>query len=218
MVVIRRGHRHEKWTSGRSVCEHCGKELHWWELVPSISYLALRGKCSSCKTKIDPSHFIGETVLGMIYTVVWVSYLYNKIDAWSTLSIMTSLTIIWLNVMNDLLYKEVIPIPVYIAIIIVSIINHSWMVSVALLLVDLIITFLSKDEIPFLGTGDLDILILAYATLGSWLKMVDVLFYMSLSACIVYMIYIRKLDDKRIPLVPFIFIGLSLTLLGVGPL
>lgn len=37
---------------GRSHCESCGKVLKIYELVPIISYLFLRGRCSDCHKKI----------------------------------------------------------------------------------------------------------------------------------------------------------------------
>ena len=37
----------------RSMCLECGYELKWYDLIPVISWLSLRGKCRSCK------HFIG---------------------------------------------------------------------------------------------------------------------------------------------------------------
>ncbi|SDD79740.1 type 4 prepilin peptidase 1 Aspartic peptidase. MEROPS family A24A [Cupriavidus sp. YR651] len=36
----------------RSVCPHCGHQIAAWENIPVISYLFLRGKCSSCKAPI----------------------------------------------------------------------------------------------------------------------------------------------------------------------
>ena len=35
-----------------SACMTCGHELAWWENVPVLSYIALRGKCHSCGTRI----------------------------------------------------------------------------------------------------------------------------------------------------------------------
>ena len=33
----------------RSRCQACGHEIRWYENVPVLSYLALRGRCSACK-------------------------------------------------------------------------------------------------------------------------------------------------------------------------
>ena len=40
------------WVTGRSVCDSCGSPLGIWELVPIISYIALRGRCRRCGAAI----------------------------------------------------------------------------------------------------------------------------------------------------------------------
>lgn len=39
----------KKVNQDRSVCLHCGHQLKWYDLIPVVSWLALRGKCRSCK-------------------------------------------------------------------------------------------------------------------------------------------------------------------------
>jgi len=36
----------------RSACPHCGHAIRWWENIPVLSYLALRGRCSACGASI----------------------------------------------------------------------------------------------------------------------------------------------------------------------
>jgi leader peptidase (prepilin peptidase) / N-methyltransferase len=38
----------------RSACMSCGTELVWYDNVPVLSYLVLRGKCRSCGSRISP--------------------------------------------------------------------------------------------------------------------------------------------------------------------
>ena len=38
----------------RSGCMSCGTELAWYDNVPVVSYLALRGRCRSCGARISP--------------------------------------------------------------------------------------------------------------------------------------------------------------------
>jgi leader peptidase (prepilin peptidase)/N-methyltransferase len=40
----------------RSACPHCGHAIRWWENIPVLSYLALRGRCSSCGASISPRY------------------------------------------------------------------------------------------------------------------------------------------------------------------
>jgi leader peptidase (prepilin peptidase)/N-methyltransferase len=36
----------------RSACPSCGHQIRAWENIPVLSWLALRGRCSACKTPI----------------------------------------------------------------------------------------------------------------------------------------------------------------------
>lgn len=67
------------WHRKRSVCDSCGKELRVYELIPVLSYLALRGRCSSCGAKIPwicPAAEIYGVVMGgaagYVYEGSWV--------------------------------------------------------------------------------------------------------------------------------------------------
>ena len=42
--------------AGRSACDGCGRTLRAWELVPLLSWLALRGACRRCGARIDARH------------------------------------------------------------------------------------------------------------------------------------------------------------------
>lgn len=37
---------------GRSRCDSCARTLSWFELVPVVSYAALRGRCRSCRARV----------------------------------------------------------------------------------------------------------------------------------------------------------------------
>ena len=52
-VCILRIPAHESIVTGPSHCTSCGKRLKWYELIPIFSFLALRGRCSKCKSKIS---------------------------------------------------------------------------------------------------------------------------------------------------------------------
>ncbi len=56
---------------GRSQCFSCGKQLHWYELIPLFSYLGLRGKCSECKSTISWQYPAVELATGIIFAVIF---------------------------------------------------------------------------------------------------------------------------------------------------
>ena len=67
MCATWRHARHESWAKGRSRCEHCGRELRWWEVIPVVSCLVLRGRCKTCKHTFGYVHAALEFMLGAMW-------------------------------------------------------------------------------------------------------------------------------------------------------
>lgn len=56
----------------RSACPQCAHQITAMENIPVISYLALRGKCSSCKAPISIRYPIVEFITGMLSAfLIW---------------------------------------------------------------------------------------------------------------------------------------------------
>ena len=53
-----------------SRCPHCDHEIRAWENIPVISYLFLRGKCSSCKAPISLRYPLVELACGLLSAYV----------------------------------------------------------------------------------------------------------------------------------------------------
>ncbi|SPO65048.1 A24 family peptidase [Pseudomonas sp. JV241A] len=49
-----------------SQCPHCAHRIRPWENIPVISYLALRGRCSSCQARISPRYPLVELACGAL--------------------------------------------------------------------------------------------------------------------------------------------------------
>jgi leader peptidase (prepilin peptidase)/N-methyltransferase len=58
----------------RSGCPKCGHMLAWYENVPVLSYLFLRGKCRSCGTRISPMYPIIESITGAMFLAGYLWY------------------------------------------------------------------------------------------------------------------------------------------------
>lgn len=56
----------------RSHCPHCGHQLSWYENIPVVSWLALRGKCRSCKAPISIQYPAVELLTMLLFVAcVW---------------------------------------------------------------------------------------------------------------------------------------------------
>ncbi|MDH2244104.1 A24 family peptidase [Pseudomonas sp. GD03909] len=49
-----------------SRCPHCGHKIRSWENIPLVSWLALRGKCSSCRAPISSRYPLVELACGLL--------------------------------------------------------------------------------------------------------------------------------------------------------
>jgi leader peptidase (prepilin peptidase) / N-methyltransferase len=51
----------------RSRCQKCGHQIRWFENIPIASYVALRGRCSACKTPISVRYPLVEAACGLLF-------------------------------------------------------------------------------------------------------------------------------------------------------
>jgi len=65
-----------RWAAGESIvrprshCRSCGRTLAWWENVPLVSWLALRGRCRTCRAWIGWRYVLVEAAVGGLWAVV----------------------------------------------------------------------------------------------------------------------------------------------------
>jgi leader peptidase (prepilin peptidase)/N-methyltransferase len=70
-VCIWRIPRGESLITPPSHCPNCNHKITWYENLPLISWLCLRGKCSGCKNPISSRYFIVEFMTGLLFYMVW---------------------------------------------------------------------------------------------------------------------------------------------------
>ncbi|MFZ5722372.1 MAG: prepilin peptidase [Pseudomonadota bacterium] len=58
----------------RSRCPHCGHGIPWYENIPVLSWLALRGRCSACRAPISVRYPVVETVTGALTLLIVALY------------------------------------------------------------------------------------------------------------------------------------------------
>lgn len=51
----------------RSRCQECGHQIRWYENIPVLSYVFLRGKCSACGTPISLRYPMVEVATGLLF-------------------------------------------------------------------------------------------------------------------------------------------------------
>ena len=70
-VVIWRVPRGESIVSPPSHCPKCNAPIKWYQNIPILSWLALRGKCANCKAPISPRYILIELLGGVLFLAVF---------------------------------------------------------------------------------------------------------------------------------------------------
>ncbi len=57
-----------------SACPKCSARIKWYDNIPLLSWIILRGRCRSCSTAISPEYPIVETISGVIAVLLYLKY------------------------------------------------------------------------------------------------------------------------------------------------
>ncbi len=72
-VVVLRGEKHES-LGGRSHCPRCKRQLGWLDLIPVLSFLALRGRCRGCKGAISVQYPLVEAASAALFLMAFLTH------------------------------------------------------------------------------------------------------------------------------------------------
>jgi leader peptidase (prepilin peptidase)/N-methyltransferase len=73
-VVIYRFPKGESVVLPASHCPSCDHQIKPWENIPLISYLFLRGRCSSCNIRISPRYPLVEMLTAILFYATYAKY------------------------------------------------------------------------------------------------------------------------------------------------
>ncbi len=75
VVVYRLVHYRSIW-SPPSHCPRCRNEIPWFDNIPIVSWLLLRGRCRFCKGPISIKYPVVELISGLLYAGIMYRFLY----------------------------------------------------------------------------------------------------------------------------------------------
>ena len=78
-VCIYRMPRSESLVFPGSRCVSCKKPVLWYDNIPLLSYVLLRGKCRSCKARISARYFFVELISAISFLVLFANFGFNYI-------------------------------------------------------------------------------------------------------------------------------------------
>lgn len=70
MLIYRYAYVEPIWTTSRSYCPSCKQSLKWYSLIPLLSYIFQKGKCTNCKEKIHMRYPLVELFSGIIFVFI----------------------------------------------------------------------------------------------------------------------------------------------------
>ena len=205
-----------------SACPHCSYEIKWFENIPVLSYLFLKGKCSNCSASISKTYPLVEIITAIVTLVIYLNFIPN----WEMLAIVALFYTLIVLSFIDLKYREV---PDYLLIIVVVLtifvgdLINLLIFTGGLLLLELAITFYIQNikakitknkELETqraLGEGDMPIAGVIGGLLGIQLG-ISAIFLAALLALLpaIYNLFAKK--EIETAFIPFLSLGLFISL------
>src|SRR3989338_7241249 len=78
-VCIYRIPRDESLVFPGSRCAACKKLIKWYDNIPLLSYVLLRGKCRACNAKISPRYFFVEFISAISFLILFINFGFHYI-------------------------------------------------------------------------------------------------------------------------------------------
>jgi len=213
-----------------SHCAVCARDLRFWELIPVISYLFLRGHCRTCGARISPRYPLVEVLTGLVFLLLYSKYGLS-IDFWAAIFLMSVLLVVFFVDYDHMIIPDKLVVAALLGAVLLVVYNCFWPVSIygdrnwwnpllgallgsgLLLLVALVGAFLFKTEA--MGGGDIKILFPIGLFLG-WRLLLLALFLSILIAggyALILLLGRRISRQAMIPFGPFLVIGTFLSLI-----
>ena len=213
----------------RSVCLHCKYQLKWYDNIPIISWLLLRGKCRQCGKKIGFAEIISELASGLGFLALGFSINIFTADAltWCIfIAVLIFTTVLAYLAIYDGIYGELPTKHLFIAIILAAVIlslTHASIIITSgfsseliyqpllsvLILGGLYLVLYLVSHGKWVGDGDWLLGTAIGIALGNpWLALIT-LFLANLLACLVALPRLKK--TKKIYLGPFLVVAFVIT-------
>ena len=73
-VCIYRLPNEQSIAKGRSFCPSCKEQIKWYDNIPFLSFIFLKGKCRKCGNKISSQYFLVEFISAISFIIVYHLY------------------------------------------------------------------------------------------------------------------------------------------------
>ncbi|MEE4241102.1 MAG: A24 family peptidase [Desulfopila sp.] len=199
-----------------SHCPSCQTPLVWYENIPLLSFLFLRGKCAHCKTNISLQYPVVELLMALLSASIFTTFGFTVAGMGYFIFAAALLCVIWIDIHHQII-PDVISLPGIVLGFLFSFFNPdiTWQSSLIGILVGggvlyaIAVLYLLLRKQEGMGGGDIKLLAMIGAFLG-WQSLLFVIFFSSFSGALVgigAMIKQGKGGASRIPFGPFLSIA-----------
>lgn len=199
-----------------SACPNCGYQLAWYDNIPVLSFIFLRGKCRKCKTEISLRYPMIEMLSGVVTLLLYVFFGLTLQFFFVVIIAFILIIITFIDIDHKLIHNRIVIVMLSIGLIYELVVRPVSLLdaligffaaSVPLLL----IAILSKGGI---GGGDIKLMAVVGIFLG-WQGVLLALFIGAVTGAIMGVIGIILKKKKRkdvIPFGPFLCLGIITTI------
>jgi len=195
----------------RSFCHECGKTIRWYDNIPILSFLFLKGECRDCGSKIAIRYPLVEILTALMFTVNFLVF-DDILSIIGSCIIGASLLVVFFTDLDTLTISDWNSLFILIGGFFLVWSRGTWMrdfiTALVVLSVMTLMYFLSKKGI---GSGDVILICAASLALGPFSAVFSI-FVASLLG-IIYGIITRSNMKTKVPFGPFLSIGIYLALI-----
>lgn len=186
----------------RSFCPICKHQLNWYDNIPLLSYLLLRGKCRYCGSKISFRYFFVECIVGILFLIHCILFNYTEALLLNII-VFAIIPAIFID-FSIMMIPDFSWILIWAVSIIDLLLRHELWILKTFSLITIMIIFMIIKKIYKEGLGEGDIYLIAPF---SFLLIPPLSIYLLLFSSISALIYALIKKNKIIPFGPFISIS-----------
>ena len=216
----------------RSFCPECRTPIRFYDNIPVLSYLLLRGRCRHCATEISTIYPLVELMTGILFLFSLYRFGPTLALLHSCLFISLSIPIAWIDARWYIIPDAIILVGLVTGAVLTLLIaltrhNPGYLIDhligaiaggVSMLLIAAVGTFLFRQRA--MGGGDIKLMISIGLFLGGWPHLLVVIMASAFTGSIVGLSLIalgkKSRSSSRIPYGPFLVVGALLDLFWGG--
>ena len=192
-----------------SACDGCGAEIKWYDNVPVVSFLVLRGRCRTCRTAIGWRHPAVEVVTGLVLAGCVLAFGLT-LEAAAAAVFAAALVVSSATDLEHRIIPNRVVLPATVAVVALRLVDHPSIEWPAAGLGAALFLFVAALAYPGgMGMGDVKLALLMGVALG---RTVPVALFLGMVAALVPSIVLfarhgMKARKMKIPFGPFLALG-----------